>query len=148
MATLTLLTEYLPKLFKLWFTTQIFGYHFYLRLNSWSFQFTATYYSNSPSQFNYLNDKMKFATIFLCTLVLAISVSSYDLTPTQARKMRAQCLNECSADCPKNAINIMEGNCKSICKKGELRIFVSQALTFTVRCFISDEITNKVVGLF
>merc|ERR1739838_389528 len=71
----------------------------------------------SPSQFNYLNDKMKFATIFLCTLVLAISVSSYDLTPTQARKMRAQCLNECTADCPKNAINIMEGNCKSICKK-------------------------------
>jgi len=60
---------------------------------------------------------MKLATIFLCALVLAVSVSSYDLTPTQARKMRAQCLNECSADCPKNAINIMEGNCKSICKK-------------------------------
>ena len=62
---------------------------------------------------------MKLATIFLCALVLAVSVSSYDLSPRQARKMRAQCLNECKADCPKNSIKIMESNCKSICKKGE-----------------------------
>merc|ERR1739838_278087 len=67
--------------------------------------------------FEQVNNKMKFATVFVCALVLAVSVSSYDLTPTQARKMRAQCLNECSADCPKNAINIMRATASQFARK-------------------------------
>merc|ERR1712002_840493 len=40
------------------------------------------------------------------------------LTVSDAKKMRAKCLGECPKSCPSDTFNIMETNCKHICRKG------------------------------
>ena len=60
---------------------------------------------------------LKSVVTIICLAALA-AASKSTVPVSRAKELRAACLKKCPDSCPTDTFNLMETNCKPVCKKG------------------------------